>query len=592
MDRCHPVLVRHIALSSLLAVIACAPPSETPTAGPTEAAEEPCAIRFADVTDDAGVDFLHFDSRREALLPEDNGSGVAFGDYDNDGYDDLYGVNLAGPALMDREELEATRSPGRLFHNEGDGTFRDVTESSGLRHVGWDQGALWVDLDDDGWLDLVLTGLDEVRLFTNSGDGTFEDTSEAAGLGPVTCAATGLTAGDFDRDGDLDLYIPCYVDFPWDRVATRAIVGGRPATMTTPANYPPQPNLLFVNDGQGRFAEAAAAAGVADETGRGLQSVFVDLDDDGWLDLYVANDQSFDRLFRNLGDGTFRDEAASAGTRDPRAGMGVGVGDYDLDGRLDLFLTHWVGEENALYRNLSADGFMLFEDLTFEEGLGPADPAWVSWGVGFFDFDRDRDLDLFMVNGSTIEDEWTLEVLTDPKMIPQRSRIYERRDGAFHDTSECAGPFFEELLVGRTAAFADYDRDGRPDAAVAVHNGRLRLLRNESEPRGHWLEVELVGAAPNRWAVGARVTVTVGDTALVRHRIAGEGYLSQSSAALPFGLGDATEAVRVEVRWPSGTVSELGPIPVDRRIRLREGEDGWEEVPAEPTASHPWGDHR
>jgi len=525
-------------------------------------------------------------------LPEDSGSGLAFGDYDNDGWDDLYVANLAGPVLMNRDELRRTRQPGRLFHNRGDGTFVDVTERAGLKHVGWDNAAIWVDVDGDGWLDLVIAGIDEVALFGNLGVGadgrvTFEDRSSEAGLGEMDCLAAGPTAADFDGDGDLDLYVPCYVDFPWDRARDRPLVGGRPATMTTPADYPPQRNRLFENSGSGRFRDIAEAAGVVDAEGRGLQAVFADLDDDGWPDLYVANDQSFDRLFHNQGDGTFLDVAARAGTRDPRAAMGVAIGDYDLDGAMDVFITHWVGEENALYRNLSIAGSLVFEDRTLEAALAPTDPSWVGWGTGLFDFDLDGDLDVFLVNGSTVEDEWTLEVLSDPKMIPQPMVLYEQETGVFRDRSACAGAAFAETIVGRGASFADFDRDGRVDVAVSVHNGSPLLLHNVSDRLGHWIGVQLSQPGPNPFAVGAKVTVESAGGTIVRQLLAGESYAGSNSLTLHFGIDNDT--VRsIEVRWPDGEFTRTGPLDVDRVWRVTRGRADASAVPRRRLPPRPW----
>ena len=570
----------------LTTLVACAP---EPREGETTAeSESPCTFHFEEQAARAGLDFVHFDSPRAALLPEDNGSGLAFADFDNDGFDDLYVVNLAGPVLLERDTLVESRSPGRLFHNQADGTFRDVTEETGLIHVGWDMAAVWADLDGDGWLDLVLTGIDEVLLYRNLEGTGFADVSAAAGLGEVDCLATGPAVADYDGDGDLDLYVPCYVAFPWDRARNRTVVGGRPATMTTPANYPPQPNLLLRNDGQGHFDNVAAEAGVADETGRGLQAVFADLDGDGQSDLYVGNDQSFDRLYRNLGDGTFEDSGLLAGTHDPRASMGITIGDYDGDGAPDLFLTHWVGEENALYRNLSEEGMLLFEDVTRTQGLAPVDTSWVSWGSGWFDLDLDADLDLFMVNGSTIEDEWTLEVLSDPKMIPQPLAVYERREDRYFDVSACAGESFTTNHVGRGSTFSDYDRDGLVDVAIQVHNTSPLLLRNRSIPRGHWLEIDLLGEEPNHWGVGARVTVTTSEHVLTSQQLVGGSYLGSNSPTLHFGLGDVVEVSDVEIRWPSGRITRSGPIPVDQRVRLSAEEDGWQEMSSSVTPPSPW----
>ncbi|MEM9596525.1 MAG: CRTAC1 family protein [Acidobacteriota bacterium] len=582
------------ALVTMALLTGCAPQGEEAEGRTSEAAETPeTSLRFEEVAGDAGLKFHHFGAVRAALLPEDNGSGLAFGDFDNDGFEDLYLANFAGPILMGRTELEAEREGGKLFHNQGDGTFRDVTETAGVGHVGWDNGVLWVDVDGDGWLDLLITGIDKIVLYRNRGDGTFEDQSVVAGLGALTCEAMGAAAADYDRDGDLDLYIPCYVDFPLDRARDRPLVGGRPGTMTTPANYPPQPNLLLRNDGTGRFENLAAEAGVDDPQGRGLQAIFVDIDDDGWQDLYVANDQSFDRLFRNR-EGTFEDVTLTAGTRDPRAGMGIGIHDVNGDGKVDLFLTHWVGEENALYLNASDDSGLLFEDRTFEEGLGPIGRDLVGWGTGFRDFDLDGRADLFIVNGSTVEDEWTLEVLSEPKMIPQKLMVYARGDGGYREVSAAAGDAFGELYSARGMSLADFDRDGLVDVAALVHNAQPLLLHNRSERLGRWLGVQLVGTDKNRWAAGSKVVVrAVGeDGGERRHtawRVVGESYLGNHSATLHFGLGEAVEA-EVEVTWPDHSVSRFPSVTLDRTLIFDQASERFLEIPDEPSAPRPWGD--
>ncbi len=545
--------------------------------------EEAPRIRFESEV----LPFEHFGASRAALLPEDNGSGVAVGDYDNDGYDDVYLVNLAGPVLMAPEELVRTRPPGRLFHNKGDGSFEEVTEVTGLRHVGWGMGAVWADVNDDGWLDLLVTGIDEVRLFLNEDGSRFTDASADFDLGALPCFATGAAFADYDADLDLDLYVPCYVDFPWERARDRPLVAGRPATMTTPANYPAQPNYLFRNEGGRKFVDVSRVAGVQDEFGRGLQALFADLNDDRLPDLYIANDQSFDKLYQNRGDGTFADVSLEAGTRDPRAGMGIALGDYDGDGVQDHFLTQSVGEQNALYRNISTKEFLLFEDVTYPVGLAPVDQAWVGWGTGLLDLDLDGDLDLFVVNGSTIEDEWTLEVLSDPKMIPQPLRIYRQQSGRFRDASDAAGDIFSELLVGRGAAFGDFDRDGLVDAVVSVHNAKPVVLRNASERGGHWLSIELEGRSPNRFAVGATVRVE-GTAKLTQQVLAGESYLSDSSYRLHFGLGKA-RSVALTVEWPSGATQSFDDLPIDSTIRLREGAKEWETVSRKRRVPRPWG---
>ncbi|MEM6793975.1 MAG: CRTAC1 family protein [Acidobacteriota bacterium] len=584
------------ALGLTVAILAagCAPqPDESaPAATGSEESAAESTLRFVDIASEAGIDFKHFDSVRAALLPEDNGSGLAFGDFDNDGFEDLYLANFAGPALMERAALESERAGGKLFRNQGDGTFRDVTDEAGVGHVGWDYGVLWVDADGDGWLDLLITGVDRVTLYRNGGDGTFNDVSESSGLGAFDCLAMGTAAADYDRDGDLDLYIPCYVSFPWKKARNRPLVGGRPGTMTTPANYPPQPNLFLRNDGAGRFENIAEEAGVLDPEGRSMQALFVDVDDDGWQDLYVANDVSMDKLYQNR-EGTFTDITLSAGTRDPRAGMGIGVHDVNDDERVDIFLTHWVGEENALYVNASDDGGVVFEDRTFEEGLGPITRDLVGWGNGFRDFDLDGHADLFLVNGSTIEDEWTLEVLTEPKMIPQRQMLYAREAAGFREVGSAAGEVFGELFVGRGMSFADVDRDGMVDVGVLIHNDEPLLLSNRSERLGKWLGVQLVGVDKNPWAAGAKVVVRAiaEDGSEKRHtawRLIGESYLGNHSATLHFGLGNATRA-DVEITWPDHTTSQFESVALDRVTAFDQASERSLEIPDEPVAPQPWG---
>ncbi|MAB91664.1 MAG: hypothetical protein CMJ90_19780 [Planctomycetes bacterium] len=542
-------------------------PEVTPTPGP---------IVFDDVTAASGVEFAHFNAIRNSVLPEDMGSGAAWGDVDGDGLEDLYLVNYAGPLLASFEELQG-RPGNALFRNQGDGTFENITEAAGLSRSARDAAALLADLDNDGDPDLVVTGLDGCALFRNDG-GTFTDVTKGSGVDGIKGMALGPALGDYDLDGDLDLYVPCYVTFPTEKARDRRMVGGRPEPWTTPASYPAQPNALLRNEGGLKFSDQTAPAGVVNGQGRSMQAVFVDLDGDRYPDLFVGNDQSADILFHNQGDGTFTDVSMQSRLWDPRASMGVAVGDIDGDGDVDLHLTHFVQEPPALMRNDSRrpgsdrPGRLLFQDVADESGLLR---AWyrslVGWATALQDLDNDGDIDIIAFHGSTIEDELTQEVFTDPKLLPQRPMLLTNDGtGKFTDVRAGAGPFFEEQIVARGGAFADFDQDGRVDAVVNVHNGRARLLRNVSPGDASWMRVRLVGQQSNRDGVGAVVEVDLGDRVLHRQVICGSSYLAGDSLTLSFGLGDATPK-RLLVTWPvSGKTQVVSQPPTGKTITVTE----------------------
>ena len=536
-------------------------------------------IRFAEVQEQAGISFHHFNAVRDSLLPEDTGSGLGWADYDNDGDDDLYLVNFAGPFLMDEAELK--KRPGnRLYRNDGNGKFTDVTQKSGVGHVGWDYGCLWFDYDNDGWLDLAVTHYLGVVLYRNRGDQTFEDATQAAGLADIDRFLQGMTAGDYDRDGDLDLYLCGYVEFDRERARNRPLVSGRPAVWTNPVSYAALPNILLRNEGDGKFVDVTESAGVANPKGKSMQALFCDFDNDGWPDLFVGNDVgTADVLFHNRHDGTFDNVAVIAGTFDRRATMGIAVGDIWHRGVMDLFTTHWVAEDHALWKNLaiqldspesSEDDSLMFEDVGPQTGIVAAKASpFVGWGTGLYDFDNDGHLDLMISNGSTIEDELTLEVLTEPKLIPQPSQVlWNDGDGQFIDISPEAGGFFQQHLVNRGLAFSDYNQDGRIDAAVLRHNGPAILLKNVSESTGHWLQVRLKGTKNNVFGVGARVEVKAGDIVHSRQCVLSSSYLSSDSLLCHFGLGDVTTVDHVKVIWPDGTESRQDNLKADRIIEI------------------------
>ncbi len=534
-------------------------------------------VQFSDVTKAAHIDFKHFDGKRGSWLPEDMGSGAAWGDYDGDGWLDLVVANEAGP--IDRSDAERRHSPARLtlYHNEHDGTFRDVTDKAGLDLRGSLMAVAWADYDDDGHLDLVVTTYGRNTLYHGNGDGTFTDRSAESGIGAPEGFWAGAAWGDYDKDGRLDLFVTGYVKFA--RKSTTTGVSGKydvenPSSIN-PLAFAPERNLLFHNDGNGRFTERAAAAGVVDRDGRGLSATWTDLDEDGWLDLYVANDVSRNALFRNRGDGTFEEMAEVAHVSDYRSSMGIAVGDWNGDGAQDLFLTHWLAQGNALYDNQlhrqqegkkrAPLGFM---DEADRFGLGQQSLDFVGWATSFIDYDNDGKLDLFVVNGSTLQQR------DDPStLVPMQSRLFWNRGTkeGFFDVSPVGGRYFGTQYVGRGAAFADYDNDGDVDVFVVNHGGPGLLLRNDGGNKNGWLEVELRGAKGNRLGLGATIRIVVDGMAQVRQVGAQAPYLSQNSPVETFGLGTHTRADTVEVRWLDGTRDVRVGVVAKQRLVIAEG---------------------
>ncbi|MBT4693879.1 MAG: CRTAC1 family protein [Planctomycetaceae bacterium] len=532
------------------------------------------AITFSEVQQQAGIDFTHFNSPRDSLIPEDVGSGVGWADFDNDGDEDLYFVNFAAPFLASDEDM-ANASGNRLYRNDGDGKFTDITETAGVGHVGWDFACLWWDADNDGNIDLTVTHYSGLVHYRNLGDGTFQDTTASAGLGKINSFLLGLTAGDYDLDGDLDLYLCGYVEFDRERARNRPTVAGRPAVWTNPVSYQALPNILLQND-SGKFTDVTEAAAVANPPGKSMQAIFCDFNNDGWPDIFVGNDVgTADAMYLNNRDGSFRDVSKISSTFDRRASMGMAVGDVYHHGKMDLFTTHWVNEDHALWKNLSTaddQSGILMEDVgPFTGILEIKSTADVAWGVNLVDFDNDGHLDVILANGSTIEDELTTEVLEDPKLLPQRSRVL-RNDGQvnFVDVSDAAGPFFHKKLIARGLATADYDHDGRLDVAVGIHSGAGVLLHNTSANTGNWLQIKLEGSRSNRYGIGAKIEIRIGANIYSHQSVLSSSYLSTNSTIAHFGLGTAKQADSITVTWPSGVVTEQTDVTLNQLIVVAE----------------------
>ena len=537
-------------------------------------------VEFVDVTEEAGIVFRHFSGTRSSQLPEDMGSGAAWGDYDNDGWLDLYVVNEAGPITLSEEEVARSPAHSALFHNNGDGTFDEVSAQAGVQHRGWAMGVGWGDYDNDGWLDLFVSAYGENVLYHNNGDGTFTERTREAGLGGIGSFWTGVSWADYQRDGFLDLHVAGYVKYE----SLAELAGSSDYDVEEPASINPssfqaERNLLYRNNGDGTFTEVAHHAGVAGRGGLSLGAAWSDFDEDGWPDLYVANDVSDNVLYRNLGDGTFSDISHAARVADYRGAMGVAVGDWDGDADMDLFVTHWIAQENALYTNRLSDlrtpeavspAQLQFSDEADRYGLGQTALDYIGWGTSFLDYDNDGRLDLFVVNGSTFQQR------NSPRdLVPMPDQLFWNRGAGegFYDVSSVSGDYFQREYVGRGAAFGDYDNDGDVDVFIVNHGAPAILLRNDGGNRNAWLSVRLEGRRSNRSAIGARLRLVAGGSVQIREVGSQASYLSQNSLIEHFGLGTASRADTLEILWPSGTRQVIMDIAANQILHVVEAED-------------------
>ena len=536
-------------------------------------------VVFQDITKGSGLErFQHRSGGPEkSTILESVGSGVALLDYDDDGWLDIYLVNGSTfPALNGKEPAPKAM----LLHNNHDGTFIDVTEKAGVANERWGFGAAVADFDNDGWPDIYVANFGKNRLYRNNHDGTFTDIAEKAGVA-LGGWSTGPTWGDYDHDGLLDLFVPGYVKFDPNHPFIAGQAGISPHScqfrgvkaMCGPLGLPGESDHLFHNDGDGTFTDVSEKAGVADPKGfYGLASIFVDLDDDGWLDLAVANDSVPRYLYHNLHNGTFEDESYVSGFALTDAGlaqasMGIVVGDYNRDGRLDLYVTVFSDDFNTLYRN---EGNLSFSEVSFSADLAAGTIPFLGWGAGFLDFDNDGLLDLFVANGHVYpwvdQRDWGTT-------WAQRPLLFRNLDGSkFAEVPAATGSGLADVIPARGAAFGDLFNDGTIDVVINCIDAPTVLLRNVSKNSNHWITLKLIGGPGSpRDAIGAKVFLTSNGARQRADLTSGGSYASSSDQRVHFGLGPSTQVDSIQIHWPSGKKENITARSVDRIVTVVEG---------------------
>jgi enediyne biosynthesis protein E4 len=549
-------------------------PTPTAVQSPTTLAPQLVAARpvgpihFTDVTGAAGIHFIHNSGAfGKKYLPETMGSGVCVFDYDGDGWQDVLFVNS-----MDWPEHRTKRSTAALYRNNHDGTFTDVTRGSGLDIEIYGLGCAVGDFDNDGRDDIYITALDGNHLFRNLGKGKFKDVTASAGVRNFGFS-TGAMWFDYDKDGKLDLLVLHYVD--WSPATDQSCsLDGKHKSYCTPELYKGQSITLYRNKGQGVFEDVTKSAGLLDATSKSLGAVLLDYDDDGWPDFLVTNDTQPNKLYRNNRSGTFTESAFAAGVAfsdagKPRAGMGADAADYDLNGQQSLVIGNFTNESMTLYHN---DGGGLFTDQAIGSGIAGPSAKSLTFSTFFFDYDLDGSPDIFALNGHVADDISQLQPTLHYAEAPLLFRNVGH--GKFTDVSDKVGAAFRVPVVGRGAAYLDYDNDGDLDILLTTSNGSARLLRNDNGNANDMLRVQLTGTRSNRDAIGAKVTMTLPDgKRLVQMVKSGSSYLSQSELPLTFGLGTPKpgKVVDMEIVWPSGRRESMSSIAANQSIKVLEG---------------------
>ncbi|MGC2473900.1 MAG: CRTAC1 family protein [Candidatus Sulfotelmatobacter sp.] len=530
----------------------------------------PFNAHFVDIAKSAGLHepTIYGGVESKKYILEANGCGCAFIDYDNDGWMDIF--LLCGTRLEGAPE----QASNRLYRNNRDGTFTDVTENAGLHAVGWANGVCVGDYNNDGFEDIFCTYFGPNRLYRNNGNGTFTDVTKEAGLlNSETRWGAGCSFVDYNRDGHLDLFVSNYVRFDM----AKAPIPGDGATCNWkgipvncgPMGLPTGRHLLYRNNGDGTFTDVSKDSGIdkATET-YGMTVVAADFDEDGWPDIFVACDSTPSLLFMNNHDGTFREEGIVRGVAYSddgmeQAGMGVGIGDYDLDGHLDLFKTHFMGDTCGIFRN---DGKANFDDRTRAAKIG-VETRFVSWGTGLVDLDNDGYPDIFIVTGSVYPE--VERKLPDYPYKTPRVVFRNLGNGTFEELGDEAGPAVVEPHSGRGCAFGDFDNDGDIDILIINMNEPPSLLRNDLAGKQNWIKILLVGVKSNRSAIGARVLVHYGSKVQAQARVSQSSYYSSSDPRLHFGIGES-KIVDVEIYWPSGLHERHNAITANQLVTIRE----------------------
>ena len=542
-------------------------------------AKSPAEARdwFEDVAPKAGLAFRHFNGMSgHFYYPEIMAPGVALLDYDNDGDLDIY-VTQGQPLGNDPKMLEEAKARGplkdRLFRNDGNLHFTDVTEASGINLQTYGMGVAVGDFDNDGFVDIYRTGLNGAVLLHNNGDGTFTDVTTKSGLSDPQWSSSAAFI-DYDRDGFLDLFVANYVDFTLagnkscnDSVGARDYCG--------PRAFRPVPSRLFRNAGNGTFTDVSERAGITKAYGAGLGVALGDYNGDGWPDLYVANDATPNNLWINHRDGTFADEGLLSGSAvnaagNPEGSMGIASGDFDLDGDEDLFVTNIAGETFVLYVN---DGRGNFEDARTRAGLATPTAAFTGFGTDWIDYDNDGWPDLFVANGGVNIVESQRGQPTPFRMTNQLfHNVADKTGRRFEETSAAAGPAFARAEISRGAAFGDIDNDGDIDIVVSNNGGPVRLLLNQAGGTNHWLQVRLDQRPGNRFGIGALISIERAGQPTLRRRVRTDGsYLSASDVRVHFGLGSSAAIGAVVVQWPDGALERWTGITADKAVMLRRG---------------------
>jgi hypothetical protein len=527
---------------------------------------ESLKVQFTDITEKAGIAFTHMSSPEKKYIVESMSGGLALIDYDNDGYPDIYFVNSLTVDLVKSKG----KTKSALYHNNGDGTFTDVTDKAGVGDIGWGMGAAVGDYNNDGFDDLYVTCLGPDHLLKNNGNGTFTDVTQKAGVGDPRWSA-GAAFVDFDNDGNLDLFVSNYVAFDFNNLpdfgkGKLCQYKGIPV-QCGPRGLPGDGDSLYHNNGDGTFADVSKKAGVSDPDGYyGLGVICSDFDGDGLVDIYVANDSTPNFLYHNNGDGTFKDIGFNSGTAvnengSEQGSMGVTVGDYDHDGKFDLFVTNFDDDYNTLYHN---DGRNSFTDVSYAAKVAAVSLPYVGWGTKFFDYDNDGWVDLFVVNG---------HVYPQIPSYRQRNFVFKNnRDGTFTEVAEQLGAPFLEKRVGRGAAFGDLDNDGDVDIVINNLDGAPQLLRNDGGNASSSVLIKTIGVKSNRDGIGARLKIVSGDLTQTDEVRSGDSYISQSDLRLHFGLEKRTKIDLIEVRWPSGAVDKITGVSANKVLTIKEGQ--------------------